>query len=109
MMQVVLLIPMYMGGNEVLQCLAVLPSQSGSDIYGLHNLKLTAHFSKPWVSYHTCVCELSGAGQLSAELCFPIASTSAAAPRLHPLQPLLSDCIHFSRCSPIVSISAAAS
>ena len=38
----------------------------------------------------------------------PIASASAAAPRLCPLQLLLPDCVHFGCCSPIVSASAAA-
>ena len=50
--------------------------------------------------------------------CSPIASASAAAPRLHPIrfncmllrpfQLLLPDCVHFNCCSPIASISAAA-
>ena len=38
----------------------------------------------------------------------PIASASAAAPRLCPLQLLLPDCVHSGCCSPIVSASAAA-
>ena len=40
--------------------------------------------------------------------CSLIASASAAAPWLHPLQLLLPDCIRFSCCSPIASTSAAA-
>ena len=50
--------------------------------------------------------------------CSPIASASAAAPRLHrsastdapclrPLQLLLSDCVHFSCCLPLASASTA--
>ena len=40
--------------------------------------------------------------------CPPIASTSAAAPQLHPLQLLLPSWVHFSCCSPTAFISAAA-
>ena len=39
-----------------------------------------------------------------AACCSPIVSASAAAPRLHPLQLLLPDSIHFSCCSTISSI-----
>ena len=38
----------------------------------------------------------------------PIASASASAPRLHPLQLLFPDCVRFSCCSLIASASAAA-
>ena len=40
--------------------------------------------------------------------CSPIASDSAAAPRLHLLQLLPPDCVRFNCCSPIVSASTAA-
>ena len=72
-------------------------------------LPICVRFSSPIAAAarHLCPLQLLLATCVRFSCCSPIASTSAAAPRLRPLQ-LLPDCVRFSCCSPIPSASTAA-
>ena len=67
-----------------------------------------AHSATPpsfaYMSYPALDSSLCRAAAPRLCLCSPIVSASAAAPRLHPLQLLLPDCVRFCCCSPLASI-----
>ena len=91
----------------------LLPHSATSSLAYVSNLARVRQLS----ALSCMLCSLTG--PVSAACCSPIASASAAAPRLHPLQSATAPClrpvqlllpehVRFSYCSPIASVSAAA-